>query len=198
MLSLSFIDTQIPSAVKSGKWIHGKRKTVEGRASGFPPTSCHYFFFRGYMRDSTVTWFFSREKAVLKKVYSGKGWLKKLVEIEAPIEGLLPNPNPSLNELLDQHLVHKSHRSRVKNTCTQQVSIVFLNRFGTFTMVKNYLELTLQKLDKKRMLLFCCRTGFFKISHKQTKMHSVHWLWTKVFVILVSLNYKTLEASFKG
>ena len=50
---ISFIDTQMPSAVKSGKRLHGKRKTVEGRAGLIPPLTSAMFFsaVRGYVRD---------------------------------------------------------------------------------------------------------------------------------------------------
>ena len=89
---LSFIDIQIPSAGKSGKWIQlVKKKTVHGRACGFPLRQPFFFVstVRYGMRDSTKTRFFSRAKS-RPRTKSTRNWVKYFaVEIEASIDGLL-------------------------------------------------------------------------------------------------------------
>ena len=76
-----FINTQIPSAVKSGKWIHRENGNSRGTGSWFPLDVRHFFFavVRGYINGNMILF-------AGKSRRSGKGRLKKLVEIEAPDE----------------------------------------------------------------------------------------------------------------
>ena len=90
---LLFHDTQIPAAVKSWKW----KYSIKGKQSKdrvLSSTSTNFIFFT-VTYELTEIWQFSREtsRSIHKSTQKRVDWLKKLMEMEAPFEGLLQSVN---------------------------------------------------------------------------------------------------------
>ena len=63
-------------------------KTAYGRAPGFLLSFANFFFYCSRFTQQKYDTFRGK-KPFLNQIYSGKGWLKKLAEGEAPLDVLL-------------------------------------------------------------------------------------------------------------